>query len=93
MALARRESPHRGFRLLGLARLLVADLPGTLEAMATGVVLEWRATLVAQAAVVLDPADRRLLDAELAPGCPACPTGTSPRRRAPSPTGPTPTRP
>lgn len=56
--------------MLGLARLLVADLPGTLEAMATGVVSEWRATLVAQAAVVLDPADRRLLDAALAPRLP-----------------------
>lgn len=67
VALARRESPHRGSRLLGLAKLLVHDLPVTLQAMSTGMVSEWRATLVAQAAVVLEPADRQALDAALGP--------------------------
>ncbi|HET7399408.1 MAG TPA: DUF222 domain-containing protein [Intrasporangium sp.] len=66
IALARRDSPHRGSRLLGLAKLLVQDLPETLQGMCDGGVSEWRATLVAQAAVVLDRADRKALDAALA---------------------------
>jgi hypothetical protein len=70
VALARRESPSKGSRLLGLANLLAADLPRTLDAMTAGLVSEWRATLVAQAAVVLEPADRRQLDAALAPRLP-----------------------
>src|SRR5262245_11847936 len=67
VALARQESPHRGSRLLGLARLLVNDLPFTLAAMQRGEVSEWRATLLARSAVVLDDADRAALDVEVAP--------------------------
>ena len=36
VALARRESPHRGGRLLGLARALVREMPHTLAALETG---------------------------------------------------------
>ncbi|HET7398259.1 MAG TPA: DUF222 domain-containing protein [Intrasporangium sp.] len=67
VALARMESPHRGSRLLGLARLLVADLPRTLAGMRAGEVSEWRATLLARAVVVLDEADRRAVDAAVGP--------------------------
>ncbi len=67
IALARRESRHRGDRLLGLAKLLVNDLPHTLAAMERGRVSEWRATLIAKSAVVLEDADRAALDAELGP--------------------------
>ena len=33
---ARRESPHRGTRLLGLARILTREMPHTLHALTTG---------------------------------------------------------
>ncbi|MBO0897974.1 hypothetical protein J0915_15585, partial [Arthrobacter sp. zg-ZUI10] len=37
---ARRESPHRGNRLLGLARILTREMPHTLHALTTGVISE-----------------------------------------------------
>ena len=33
IGLARRESPHRGERLMAMARILVADMPCTLAAL------------------------------------------------------------
>ena len=42
VALARRESPSRGSRLLGLAHALVEELPHTLAALARGETSEWR---------------------------------------------------
>ncbi|WP_235861701.1 HNH endonuclease [Tersicoccus phoenicis] len=66
VALARRESPARGGRYLGLAHLLVADLPHTLAAMSAGTLSEWRATLIARETVYLgEAADRRAVDAAL----------------------------
>src|SRR3954467_10120358 len=47
VALARREAPHRGARLLGLAHAL-QELPHTARALSRGEVSEWRATMVAQ---------------------------------------------
>src|SRR4051812_7512505 len=44
---ARRESPARGSRFLGFARSL-AELPHTAAAMGSGVLSEWRATLIAR---------------------------------------------
>ena len=44
VALARRESPHRGSRHLGLAEALVNELPHTLAALDEGQISEWRAT-------------------------------------------------
>ena len=38
VALARRESPHKGNRLLGHAKALVLDMPHTLAALSGGVV-------------------------------------------------------
>ncbi len=65
VALARRESPNRGARHLGLAKILVAELPHTLAAMRAGWCTEWRATLVARETACLSLADRRRVDAEL----------------------------
>ena len=65
VALARRESPNRGARHLGLAKVLVAELPHTLAAMRAGWCSEWRATLVARETVCLSLEDRRRVDVEL----------------------------
>ncbi len=65
VALARRESPNRGARHLGLAKILVAELPHTLAAMRAGWCSEWRATLVARETACLSLEDRRRVDAEL----------------------------
>ncbi|WP_101946413.1 HNH endonuclease signature motif containing protein [Mycobacterium sp. 3519A] len=65
VALARRESPNQGGRLLGLAQALVEEMPRTLAAMECGVLSEWRATLIARESACLAVADRRLLDAEM----------------------------
>ena len=65
VALARRESPHRGGIHLGLAVALCAELPHTLAAMEAGWCSEWRAMQVAQGTACLSLADRRSIDAEL----------------------------
>jgi hypothetical protein len=67
VGLARRDSPFRGGRYLGLAQALTAELPATLAALRAGDVSEWRATLVARETACLDPADRKIADAELGP--------------------------
>ena len=65
VALARRESPAKGSRLLGLATALVVEMPHTLAAMESGRLSEWRATLVARETACLTLEDRRRVDAEL----------------------------
>ncbi len=67
VGLARRDSPFRGGRYLGLAQALTSELPATLAALRAGDTSEWRATLVARETACLDPADRRVADAELGP--------------------------
>jgi hypothetical protein len=67
VGLARRDSPVRGGRYLGLAQALVSELPATLAALRAGDISEWRATLVARETACLDPADRKIADAELGP--------------------------
>jgi hypothetical protein len=66
VALARRESPFRGSRHLGLAEALVGELPATLAALRRGEISEWRATIVARETACLRRADRRAADAGLA---------------------------
>ncbi|MFD0760106.1 HNH endonuclease signature motif containing protein [Arthrobacter ulcerisalmonis] len=66
IALARRESPSRGGRLLGLARALVTEMPHTLTALNTGDLNEWRATLLVRETACLSAEDRTAVDAELA---------------------------
>ncbi len=65
VALARRESPARGGRYLGLARALVTEMPCTLAALERGDLSEWRATLVVRESACLGVEDRRVLDEEL----------------------------
>ena len=65
VALARRDSPARGGRHLGLAKALVHEMPHTLAALECGALSEWRATLIVRESACLDVADRRVLDAEL----------------------------
>jgi hypothetical protein len=65
VALARRESPSRGSRYLGLARALTAEMPHTLAALTCGRLSEWRATLLVRETACLSVEDRRRVDAEL----------------------------
>jgi hypothetical protein len=65
VALARRDSPVRGGRHLGLAKALVHEMPHTLAALECGALSEWRATLIARESACLSVDDRRVLDAEL----------------------------
>lgn len=65
IALARRESPHRGRMLLGLAMVLHRELPNTMAAFAAGEVSEYRALLVCRETACLSRADRLRVDALL----------------------------
>ena len=65
IALARRDSPARGSRHLGFAKALVHEMPHTLAALQSGVLSEWRATLIVRESACLDVEDRRSLDEEL----------------------------
>jgi len=65
VALARRESPSRGSRHLGLARALVEEMPHTLRALSGGLITEWTATVVARATACLTVEDRRRVDEAL----------------------------
>jgi hypothetical protein len=65
VGLARQESPHKGERLMAMARILVADMPCTLAALESGVLSEHRAELITKEAACLSVLDRQLLDADL----------------------------
>src|SRR6266404_380104 len=65
VALARRDSPVRGGRHLGLGKALVHEMPHTLAALECGALSEWRTTLIVRESACLDVEDRRRLDAEL----------------------------
>ncbi|MGO4246714.1 DUF222 domain-containing protein [Paenarthrobacter sp. RAF54_2] len=67
IALARRESPNKGSRLLGLAKALVSEMPRTMAALETGQLNEWRATLLVKETACLSVQDRAAVDEELAP--------------------------
>jgi hypothetical protein len=66
VALARRESPHRGQRHLGLARVVRRELPHTWAAWRAGRITEWRATLIARETACLSLEHRLLVDEALA---------------------------
>lgn len=66
VGLARHESPHRGRRLLSLARALTTDLPETLAALQRGDLNEHRALIIAEETRDLSHADRLAVDSELA---------------------------
>ncbi|WP_309075139.1 HNH endonuclease [Paenarthrobacter sp.] len=67
LALARRESPNRGSRLLGLAKALVTEMPRTMAALESGQLNEWRASLLVRETACLSSEDRWAVDQELAP--------------------------
>jgi hypothetical protein len=65
IGLARQASPNQGGRHLGFARALVHEMPHTLAALESGMLTEWRATLLVKESACLDVEDRRTLDAEM----------------------------
>ncbi len=66
VALARRVSPHRGQRLLGLAKVLHAEMPHTMAAFRAGRISEWRATILARETAMLEQEERAVVDEQLA---------------------------
>ncbi len=66
VALARRESHHRGRQHLGLARVVVDEMPCTRRAWREGRITEWKAVILARESACLALADRRTLDRRLA---------------------------
>jgi hypothetical protein len=68
IGLARRESPHKGARLLGLAKVLTREMPHTLRLMQEGRLNEWRATILARETACLSLEDRAEVDARLCAG-------------------------
>jgi 5-methylcytosine-specific restriction endonuclease McrA len=66
IALARRESPHKGQQHLGLAKILPTELPHTMAAFRAGHITEWRAMLIGRETGCLSLADRRAVDEVLA---------------------------
>ena len=67
VALARRESPHVGSRVLGLATALVREMPHTLAALSSGDTSEWRATVLVRETACLSAEDRASVDERLGP--------------------------
>jgi hypothetical protein len=66
VALARRESPHKGQQHLGLAKVLTSEMPHTLHALRTGRITEWRATLLVRETACLTLEHRVTVDRALA---------------------------
>ena len=66
VALARRESPHRGRQHLGLAKILATELPHTAATFATGGVTEWGAMTIARETACLSLEDRTTVDRTIA---------------------------
>ena len=81
IALARRESPAKGGRLLGLAKALVTEMPHTLAALQTGQLNEWRATLLVRETACLTAADRAPQDPAPPDPAPPEPVPRSPALR------------
>jgi hypothetical protein len=65
VALARRESPHRGRQHVGLA-LVLDEMPRTMAAFRAGRITEWRAMLLARETACLSRADRAEVDRRVA---------------------------
>lgn len=66
VALARRDSAHRGGQHLGTGKALAREMPHTLHALTRGRISEWRATLLVRETAYLAVQDRGVIDAELA---------------------------
>ncbi len=78
VALARKVSPHRGAQLLGMARALTQEMPHTMQALASGTIDEWRATILVRESACLSLQDRAALDEEVC-GDPGSLTGLGTR--------------
>ncbi|WP_395400842.1 HNH endonuclease [Arthrobacter sp. UC242_113] len=66
IAMSRGESPHRGGRLLGMAKALVIEMPHSLAALDTGQLNEERAMYIVKETACLTVEDRTAVDEELA---------------------------
>lgn len=62
VALARRESPHRGQALLGMAKVLRAEMPHTLARLRDGSLNEFRALLLVRETACVDLDHRTRID-------------------------------
>jgi hypothetical protein len=65
VAIARQESPARGQRHLGLAKILATEMPCTLAAMDAGALSEEQAMVLARETACLDRDDRAAVDRRL----------------------------
>lgn len=65
VALARKESPHRGGRRLGAAQAWVREMPHTLAALEAGHLTEWRAELLVRETAVLAAEHRAEVDRQV----------------------------
>lgn len=65
LGLAMRISPHCAARQVGLAKALLGELPHTFEALRSGRLNEWRATLLARETAVLAVEQRAEIDRRL----------------------------
>ncbi len=74
IALARRVSPEKGAKLLGLAKILIAEMPHTFALMKAGRFSQWQATILARETACLSLDDRKVIDYEL---CATGPGGQS----------------
>ncbi|GGR54733.1 hypothetical protein J2S40_002622 [Nocardioides luteus] len=76
IALARRVSPAKGAKLLGLAKILTSEMPHTFALMKAGLFSQWQATILARETACLSLQDRRVIDHEL---CARTPDGAAPK--------------
>lgn len=67
IALARRESPYRSDRFVGMAKALVNEMPHSMDALEQGQVSEWGAMVMVRGTAVLGADDRAAVDALLGP--------------------------
>ncbi|CAM3348588.1 DUF222 domain-containing protein [Nocardioides dubius] len=65
IALARKESPHRGRTLLGLGKALMAEMPHTLARLRDGTLSEYRAQILVKETACLSREHRMFVDEEL----------------------------
>ncbi|SDL15978.1 HNH endonuclease [Nocardioides sp. YR527] len=72
IALARRVSPEKGAKLLGLAKIMIAEMPHTFALMKAGLFSQWQATILARETACLSLDDRKVIDYQL---CAAGPDG------------------
>jgi hypothetical protein len=70
IALARRDSPARGSRHVGLARALDEEMPHTMAHLTAGRISEWRAMILCRETACLSAQDRAAVDAALAADLP-----------------------